>query len=170
MPSEPGDAGWSWGKGVKAVFNVATRFARSIGSGLNLVNAVLNRFPGLTKLEAGTVSAAASGAIAAADKLTRLPEDARILSIEWPVLTGESMWSGMESSRWQAETITQWEDDTGARSLFQTTVHGTQDLTKKAFDEMVDFTSREGRARYYMAKKANDKLVSVTITTALAQY
>lgn len=168
--AEPGDPGWSWGKGIKAAFNVAKGYARKLGAGLPLVNAILNRFPGFSKQEAGTLATGAAGAIQAADKLNALAPDAPILSAEPPVMVGASLFEEAPSDRWQVETISTWEDSQGVTSIMQTTITGTANITKGEFDELANLTTQEARARYYQGKKAAERLAKLYATSFITQY
>ena len=141
-PAEPGEPGFSFSGSIKYLLNVGRSLALRVGRGLNLVNALRERFPGASQQEAGQVAAWTGQAIGMGEMIMRTPGESVIDFTSAPAINLAGAWEGQDGETWQVTGLTTLTYAVGPPSQVLQTVYGTEDVTRDELDEMFGRTAK----------------------------
>jgi len=142
-PAEPGEPGFSFGGAIRYLLNVGRGLALRVGRGLNLVNALRERFPGASQQEAGQVAAWTGSAMNMGEMIMRTPGETVIDFAQAPAIPLPGMWEGRPGESWQVTGVTTLTFEQGPPSTVLNTVYGTEDITRDELDEMFGRVAQE---------------------------
>lgn len=142
-PSEPGEPGFSFSGSIKYLLNVGRSLALRVGKGLNLVNAIRERFAGASQQEAGQLAAWTGGAMNMGEMIMRTPGESVVDFAQAPAINLAGAWEGQDGETWQVTGVTSLTYEVGPPSHVLQTVYGTEDVTRQELDEMFGKVAQE---------------------------
>lgn len=163
-PVEPGEPGFSFGGAIKYLLNVGRSLALRVGRGLNLVNALRERFPGASQQEAGQVAAWTGGAMNMGEMIMRTPGETVIDFTSAPAIPLPGMWEGHPGETWQVTGVTTLTYEQGPPDTVLNTVYGTEDITRDELDELF------GRVAKDLADNTDEERAIRKLAEASSEY
>lgn len=163
-PVEPGEPGFSFGGAIKYLLNVGRSLALRVGRGLNLVNALRERFPGASQQEAGQVAAWTGGAMSMGEMIMRTPGETVIDFTSAPAIPLPGMWEGHPGETWQVTGVTTLTYEQGPPDTVLNTVYGTEDITRDELDELF------GRVAKDLADNTDEERAIRKLAEASSEY
>lgn len=121
---EPGEPGFSEGVAAGFLLRVALGLLDTYGPGLELVNAIRDRFPGATIEQAGRWATWASGAREAGSAILTADPGSIIDLDTIPTIPGSGLWAGNPLDRWRVDAVVTMPTPGGDPQFITVTVFG----------------------------------------------
>jgi len=145
---EPGEPGFSEGVAAGFLLRVALGLLDTYGPGLELVNAIRDRFPGATIEQAGRWATWASGAREAGSRLLAADPSEVIFLDTIPTIPGSGLWADNPLDRWRVDAVVSSPTADGGTQFQTVQVFGDSQVTVGEILAQIYSTAEQQRNQY----------------------
>lgn len=168
--AEPGELGFSEGVAAGFLLRVALGLLDNVGPGLDLVNALRDRFPGATQEQAGRWATWAHGARSAGDSILTADPTAPVNWDEIPVVQGPGLWQDDPMDRIRVDATVPFTRVDGTRDWTTVTVFGELDATNgQLLQTIVEIVQGRLSECEKLASQAGGTLNTANITASVVR-
>ena len=168
--AEPGEPGFSEGVAAGFLLRVALGLLDNVGPGLDLVNALRDRFPGATMEQAGRWATWASGARSAGDAILTADPGSLIDLDDIPMIPGSGLWADNPMDRIRVDAVVTSTGPGGEPRFVTVTVFGESVPTAGSLLEDIFEAAGEALNVYASTVGGSVGTPSISSVSILTQY